>query len=94
MLIHLTYSLFLKYLFSRKESANLNAIIRVIRRAMHPYLSGIRDQGGFILEYPEVLTPVLLMPDNDQNIFYKLFSLHQSIHSLKKLLHKFFFLKL
>lgn len=54
-----------------QESANLNAIIRVIRRAMHPYLSGIRDEGGFILEYPEVLTPVLLMPDNDQNIFYK-----------------------
>ena len=54
-----------------QESANLNEIIRVIRRAMHPYLSGIREQGGFILEYPEVLTPVLLMPDNDQNIFYK-----------------------
>ena len=54
-----------------QESANLNEIVRKIRHAMHPDLTGLQDSGGFILEYPNIVTPVLLMPDNDQNIFYK-----------------------
>ena len=54
-----------------QESANLNEIVRKIRHSMHPDLTGLQDSGGFILEYPNIVTPVLLMPDNDQNIFYK-----------------------
>ena len=54
-----------------QESANLNGIVRKIRHSMHPDLTGLRENGGFILEYPNIVTPVLLMPDNDQNIFYK-----------------------
>lgn len=54
-----------------QESANLNEIVRKIRHSMHPDLGGLTDAGGFILEYPNIVTPVLLMPDNDQNIFYK-----------------------
>ena len=54
-----------------QESANLNGIVRKIRHSMHPDLTGLLENGGFILEYPNIVTPVLLMPDNDQNIFYK-----------------------
>ena len=54
------------------ESKSLNDIIRQIRRAIHPSLTGlVGPNGNLAMEYPEICTCALLMPDNDQNIFYK-----------------------
>ena len=54
------------------ESATLNNIIRKIRKAIHPSLQGVTGQGGgALMDYPDIITCALLLPDNDQNIFYK-----------------------
>ena len=55
-----------------QESKSLNNIIRKIRTAIHPSLTAlVYDDGNIAMEYPEIVTCALLMPDNDQNIFYK-----------------------
>lgn len=56
---------------NEEESKTLNQIIRKIRKAIHPSLSGIFENGALMQTYPHICEVALVIPDNDQNIFYK-----------------------
>jgi hypothetical protein len=56
---------------NEEESRTLNEIVRKIRKAIHPSLSGIFENGALMQTYPDIVECALVIPDNDQNIFYK-----------------------